>query len=626
MCGLAGILHFGCVPDAERRVRAMADSLVHRGPDDEGFWSDVDCALGFRRLSIVDLEGGRQPMSNEDGTVWVVFNGEIYNHPELRQALQAAGHRFASDHSDTEVLVHGWEAWGERLAERLNGMFAFAIWDQRQEVFYMARDRYGIKPLYLASHGGAHLFASEIRAIHASGLVTPEADKTAVLEYFAHQDLWGSQTMFRGVELLKPATWQRIDRSGTKRHTYWDYRFDRTSTLSLTEAADAHREILERVLKRQIAADVPVMSYLSGGIDSSSITAGAHRLDPDVRAYSCLFDLTGVGDDRIVDERAFSRAVADHLCIGHVEMELAPTTLGDTLAPTIAALEDPRMGMSYVNYRIAGRVARDSKVVLSGTGGDEIHGGYVYRYKGTRIAPAPSLLSVRGWKSRLKGRVVNTWDAALNSFDAMVHFLAPDDCARTLFTPDFLREAAPYAARDSLRALVNQCPSDNFWDRVMYVDAKTYLHGLLVVEDKLSMAHSLETRVPLLDNELVDFVNCLPWSHLFDGESGKIIFRESVRPWVPEAIYRKPKMGFGPPDASWYRTALRPFIERTLSPKTIRQRGVFQPAFVAKLLDEHFSARANNLPLIWSLLSFEAWCTRHGFFGGRLHREAADAA
>jgi asparagine synthase (glutamine-hydrolysing) len=223
MCGLAGILHFGTVPDAARRVRPMADSLIHRGPDDEGFWSDGDCALGFRRLSVVDLKGGQQPMGNEDGTVWIVFNGEIYNHPELRRELETIGHRFATDHSDTEVLVHGWEEWGEELAERLNGMFAFAVWDQRRNTLYFARDRYGIKPLYVSRRAGALLFASEIRAIHASGLVALEPDTTAILEYFAHQNLWGSQTMFRDVELLPAATWERVDRSGSLRRAYWDY-------------------------------------------------------------------------------------------------------------------------------------------------------------------------------------------------------------------------------------------------------------------------------------------------------------------------------------------------------------------------------------------------------------------
>ena len=626
MCGFAGILHFGRVPDAPRRVRPMATSLVHRGPDDEGFWSDDDCALGFRRLSIVDLEGGHQPMGNEDGTVWAVFNGEIYNHPELRTELEAAGHCFETDHSDTEVLIHGWEEWGTELADRLNGMFAFAIWDQSQRTLYLARDRYGIKPLYVSHHNGALLFGSEIRAIHASGLVPRAPNLSSVLEYFAHQNLWGRDTMFRDVEQFPAGTWERIDAARSERRSYWDYRFERNSQLSLADAAEAHREILERVVKRQIAADVPVMSYLSGGIDSSAITAAAYRLDQGINAYSCLFDLTGVAEDRIVDERDFSRAVAHHLDIRHIEMELAPTTLVDNLAPTIAALEDLRMGMSYVNYCIAKRVGADSKVVLSGTGGDEIHGGYVYRYQGTRVAPLASPLSWRGLRERVGGGAKRRWRDALGRFNAIVNFLMPEDRVKELFTSDFLREAGSYAATDALQAIVDQCPSDNIWDRVLYTDAKTYLHGLLVLEDKLSMAHSLEARVPLLDNELVDFVNGLPWSQLFDGETGKIIFRESVRPWVPDSIYRKPKMGFGPPDASWYRTALRPFIERTLAPATIDRRGVFQPAFVTKTLDDHFAGRANNLPLIWSLLSFETWCNEYGFFGGRIGEPGREAA
>jgi len=613
VCGLAGILHFGRLGDASSRVHAMAASMIHRGPDGEGFWSSDDCALGFRRLAIVDLAGGNQPMSNEDGSIWVVFNGEIYNHMELRRELIAAGHCFATDHSDTEVLVHGWEQWGEALAGRLNGMFAFAVWDDRQKSFYLARDRYGIKPLYMAQRDGILAFASDVGAIHASGLIEARPDLTGILEYFAHQNLWGEQTLFQDISMLPAGHWQRVTRDRTIRREYWDFSFPRDSRLSLADAADAHREILQQVLQRQIAADVPVMSYLSGGIDSSAITAIAHRLNAGVQAYSCLFDLTDVGDDRIVDEREFSRAVAQHLGISHVEMELSPTTLVETLAPTVAALEEPRMGMSYVNYCIARRVAADSKVVLSGTGGDEIHAGYMGRYPAER--PRRTLL--RGLWRLLRDRRLRP-RSVFERFNDMVNFLMPDARTADLFTPEFLSQAQPYAAGDALRAIFERCPSDDPRDRVLYTDAKTYLQGLLTLEDKLSMAHSLEARVPLLDNELVDFVSQLPWHHLFDGETGKMVFRESVRPLVPDAIYRKPKMGFGPPDASWYRTALRGFISEILSPRRVVRRGVFQPRFVADALEDHFSGRANRLPLIWSLLSFETWCTAYGFFGGQL--------
>ena len=617
MCGFVGILHFKSVGDAPSRVVNMARSIIHRGPDGEGFWNDEHCALGFRRLAILDLEGGHQPMANEDGSVMVVFNGEIYNHRELRRELEAAGHRFQTDHSDTEVLVHGWEEWGRELPNRLNGMFAFAIWDQHHHRLFLARDRYGIKPLYVARlANGSVLFGSEIRAIHASGLVDKKPNLTSVLEYFSHQNLWGSDTLFAGVEQFPAGTWEEISQGGVARERYWDFSFERDSTLSMADAANEHRDILARVVARQVAADVPVMSYLSGGIDSSALATAAYRIDPKLRSYACIFDLTQVGDDRIVDEREFSRLVANHLGNSHTEMELSSNSLEAALKPTIDALEDIRMGMAYVNYLIAARVAQDGKVVLSGTGGDEVHGGYVYRYQATRVMPQARLLSWRGIKDRLSGRVQDNQASAIGRYHQIVNYLVPDDKRKGVFTPTFLAKAGDYSATAALNQILAECPSENIWDKVLYTDAKTYLHGLLVMEDKLSMANSLEARVPLLDNELVDFVNRQPWDHLFDGETGKIIFRESVRPWVPDAIYRKPKMGFGPPDASWYRTTLRPFIEKTLAPEIIARRGVFLPSYVAKTLDDHFAGRANNLPMIWSLLSFEVWCELHGFFGG----------
>lgn len=609
MCGFAGILHRGALSDAPSRIRKMADSLIHRGPDDEGYWHDHDSVLGFRRLSIVDVGGGHQPMEDRQKSVVVVFNGEIYNHRELRRELEGLGCNFVTDHSDTEVLVHGWKQWGKDLPKRLNGMFAFAIWDRRLKSLFLARDRYGIKPLYVAELGSGNLiFGSEIRALHAANLVKKRLDSTSVLEYFSHQNLWGTKTMFCGIEMFPPGTWELRESKKVKRELYWDFSFTRNSKLSLEDAAEAHREILERVVARQVAADVPVMSYLSGGIDSSALTAAAHKLDPDIRTYACVFDLTDVGDDRIVDEREFSRSVASYLQTRHSELELNSTDLVRSLVPTITALEDPRMGMAYVNELIAGHVAKDGKVVLSGTGGDEIHGGYVYRYRATQSPATPPLFSFRRLKALIFGGLAQDQATGLRAFHQLVNYLVPDDARKRVFTPEFLSSAGEYSATSALDKILAACPSDDIWDKVLYTDAKTYLHGLLVMEDKLSMAHSLEARVPLLDNELVDFVNTLPWRHLFDGSVGKIVFRESVRPWVPESIYAKPKMGFGPPDASWYRGSLRSFIEKTLAREVIERRGIIRVDYVEKILTDHFSGAANNLPMIWSLLSFETWC------------------
>src|SRR5579871_5120476 len=617
MCGIAGLLHFGRQPDAAERVRGMARSIRHRGPDDEGYWQDDSVALGFVRLSILDIAGGHQPMSNEDGSVWTIFNGEIYNHRDLRRELERCGHRFSTDHSDTEVLVHGWEQWGERLTDRLNGMFAFAVWDSRSRALFLARDRYGIKPLYKAAlAGGEVLFASEIRAIHASGLLGREADADGLMEYLSQQNLWSGRTCFAGVEEFPPGTRETIDARAAKRVRYWDYSFPRGSRASLATAAAQHREILSRVIRRQAAADVPVMTYLSGGIDSSSIAAAAHQLDPGMAAYSCIFQLDGVGDDAIVDEREFSRSMAAYLGIRHIQLEVPQDALASSIDQTIRALETPRMGMSYVNFLIAQRVSRDGKVVLSGTGGDELHGGYVYRYRAVKPEASPLPHRLRQRVKRLlhgRGTVPPNGDAV---YFQMLNFPIPVDRVEQALTPEFRRQVKSYDPRESIGRMLSDCPYEDPWDRVLWVDARTYLHGLLVLEDKLSMASSLEARVPLLDNELVDFVSNLPWRLLFDGDTGKIVFRESVRHLVPDTIYRKPKMGFGPPDASWYRGVLRPFIASQLSPDRVARRGVFQPQYVEAVLNDHFSGRANNVAIIWSMLSLKSWCREFGLLGG----------
>jgi len=615
MCGIAGIVHWGDCPDADERVEQMVAAMRHRGPDDQNIWGSAWCMLGHTRLSILDLTGGMQPMANEDGKVVVVYNGEIYNHRELRRELEQLGHVFKSNHSDTEILVHGYESWGENIMVRLNGMFAFAIWDQHLQSLFLGRDRYGIKPLYVSySPNELVIFASEIRAILASGLVPKRESVQAVIEYLSFQNMVGEQTPFEGIQQFPAGHWERISRKETKRTHYWDFTFPRSNGEKLEDAAAAHRAILRRVIARQTDADVPVMTYLSGGIDSSAVSAAAFSLDRDIRAYSCLFDLEGVGEDKIVDEREFARTVARHLEIEHMELELSQDSLQHSLDQTIASLEYPRMGMSYVNYLIAQRVARDAKVVLSGMGGDEIHGGYLYRYQA--VGRSAGLWSrMQRWYRKLCRQPTENGKEV---FWEMLNFPVQERQLSQVLTPEFFSASSGYSARARIQSFFDACPSDDPWDLVMYVDAKIYLHGLLIMEDKLSMAHSLETRVPLLDNELVDFVLDLPWSLLCDDQRGKVVFRESVKPWVPDKIYSKPKMGFGPPDASWYRGALRDWLRQELSEKKIKRRGVFNPSFVKETLEDHFQGKKNNLPVIWSLLSFESWCRVFGMFGGNL--------
>lgn len=613
MCGIAGTAGIAVT---ERALQAMSAALRHRGPDDAGLFHTPLVSLVFQRLAIVDVASGRQPMANEDGRVQLVFNGEIYDHHRLRRELVRRGHCFATDHSDTEVLVHGWEQWGQQLFGKLNGMFAVALWDARTRRLVLARDRYGIKPLYYALlPGGGLVFASEIKAILASGLVERRPNAAGVLEYFSFQNLWQRQTMFAGIEQLEPGTiltWQ--DGKIERRH-YWDLTFPRRRRDTFADLAGEHRAILGRAIQRQLAADVPVKTYLSGGIDSTAITVVAHQLDPDMTAYSCIFDLDQVGEDRHVDEREFSRLVAETYRLRRVELELSPTSLRDCLSEYVRAQEDLRMGMGYPTYLIAQRVARDAKVVLSGTGGDEFHAGYVGRYKYLGQTPAAAPLPRRSLRQRLLGRRPPL-DRALNSaYHVLYNCFVPQSQWRTAFTPEFLRAADGFDSIGVVDELIARCPSDDWRDRLLYVDAKTYLVGLLVFEDKVSMAHALETRVPLLDNDLVDFLLDVPFDALWQGDVGKALFRASVRPWVPEAIYHKPKMGFGPPDASWYRGRLQPWIEELLGPQLRGERGVFRPGYVRNVLDEHFGGRLNNYHLIWTLLNFEMWCRVFGLYG-----------
>lgn len=589
----------------------MAGSIAHRGPDDAGFLTRADVAFGFRRLAIIDIKTGAQPMSNEDGSVWVVYNGEIYNHRELRRELENRGHHFRTDHCDTEVLVHGWEEWGEALVSKLNGMFAFAIWVQKSRTLVLGRDRLGIKPLYVSNtQEGDILFASEVRALHASGLVEERMQPEGVLEYLTLNNNWHGRTPFAGVRMVQPGTIEIYEPDRVQVHRFWSLNFSRTTHhRAMGVAVESYRDMLLNVMRRQMDADVPVMSYLSGGIDSTAITVAAHRLDRQVQAYSCVFNLDNVGHDRFVDERDYSRSVASALDIKRIELELDNDALIDNLDATIGALEYPRMGMGYVNYLIARRVAHDARVVMSGLGGDEFHGGYVGRYA---VTPRSSNVAGMGlFLKWLTGRVKLKDRDPFMSYSRNLNFPINFDEIDEAFTPEFYRAAAGFSGKDAIRDLLASAPSRDPWDVVMYADCQTYLHGLLVLEDKLSMAHSVETRVPLLDNEIIDNALSLPWNQLCNGETGKIIFREAVKPWVPYKIYAKPKMGFAPPDASWYRGSLRLWIENQLSEKNISRQGIIKPSYIRRKLDEHFSGKANHVVLIWSLLSLESWCRIH---------------
>ncbi|MBD0329901.1 MAG: asparagine synthase (glutamine-hydrolyzing) [Thermoleophilia bacterium] len=588
MCGIAGILDLYGRPVAAAELQAMSDVIRHRGPDDEGRWVDETVGLANRRLAIIDLSpAGRQPMANEDGSVLVAYNGEIYNYLELVPLLEARGHRFHS-RTDTEVLVHAYEEWGPACVHRLNGMFAFAIWDARRRELFLARDRFGIKPLYYAVDRGRLVFGSEIKSLLAAGhprRVSPEA----LNEYFAFQNLLSDRTLFDGVRLLPPGHTLTAGAGGLRWDRYWDLGFEPDDELGEEEWAERVRAAFERVVTRQLISDVPVGSYLSGGMDSGSIAAVASRHVPRLMTFTGGFDLSSVtGIELVFDERADAEVVSREFRTEHYEMVMHAGDMAWVLPELIWHLEDLRVGMCYQNYYIARLASKFVKVALAGTGGDELFAGYPWRYELVEDVTDPDEFDrlYYGYWTRLVPDAEKSAFFADDVFAEIVAAESPFDVYRETMAP--VRQLDPVA-------------------KALYFEAKTFLHGLLLVEDRVSMAHSLEVRVPFLDDELVELAARIPARLKHADRSGKRLLRRAMAPLLPRELVAKPKQGFSPPDQSWYRGPTMDYIREILLDERTLARGWFKPEYVRRVLNEHLQGRVNHRLLIWSLLSFEWW-------------------
>jgi asparagine synthase (glutamine-hydrolysing) len=587
MCGIAGIYDLRGRPVASSEVRAMQEAIAHRGPDDHGQYVENGLGLVNRRLAIIDLSpAGHQPMANEDGSLLLVYNGEIYNFPELVPLLEARGHQFHS-RTDTEVVLHAFEEWGPACVERFNGMFAFAIWDRRAERLFLARDRFGIKPLYYALHDGRFVFASEIKSLLRAGLPR-RVSAEALSEYFSFQNVLSDLTLFDGVRLLPPGHTLTVSEDGLEARRYWDLEFDPDESLSEEEWADQLRGVFEEVVTRQLISDVPLGSYLSGGMDSASITAVASRNVPRLMTFTGGFDLTSVtGIELVFDERADAEVIASNFRTQHYEMVMHAGDMAWALPELVWHLEDLRVGMSYPNYYIAGLAAKFVKVALGGAGGDELFAGYPWRYE----------------------LVEGLTDAA--SFDDAYYEywtrLVPDGEKAGFFTDDVWSRARDRSTFDVYREAIAPVAGLDPLSKALYFEAKTFLHGLLVVEDKVSMAHSLEVRVPFLDNQLVDLARRIPARLKHGSGGGKELLRKAMAPLLPEDIVEKRKQGFSPPDQSWYAGPTMDYIREILLDPRSLGRGYFQPAYVQRVLEEHLQGRVNHRLLIWSLLCFEWW-------------------
>jgi len=578
MCGVAGICSPSAALDgAAGRLSTMLASMAHRGPDASGATIDGTVALGARRLAIIDLTGGDQPIYNEDETLCLVYNGEIYNSPALRERLIAAGHRFRT-RTDSETIVHMYEDNGAALVSELNGMFAFALWDEPRQRLLVARDRLGVKPLYYVWDGKTLAFASEVRALVAGGFVRPELDADALVELLTFQNIISFQSLFRGVQLLPPATTLTLDADGLAIDNYWDPEPRLDHGLDVEALRERVRVTFDGAVERHLLSDVELASYLSSGLDSSSVTASAARLLPRLTTFTTGFDVSGaVGMEADFDERKDAAALAATLGTHHHELLLDAHDLEMVLPRVVLHLEEPRMNFSYPNYLTAGFASRWVKVVLSSVGGDELFGGYPWRYE---LANAPDFVD----------RYFAEWSRLLDRAELGEALAIDVDLDR------------PRRIYDEVMARTQDLPD---LERMLYFELKTYLHGLLLIEDKLSMAHSLESRVPFLDNELVDLALTIPAPLKLHGGVSKGLLREAMRGRLPEPVLARGKTGFVPPQGTWFQQS--GYVDAVLLSERARSRGLYKLGFVERLIEEHRSGIHNRRLVLWTLLCLEWW-------------------
>jgi asparagine synthase (glutamine-hydrolysing) len=619
MCGICGIFNLDGEPIPHRYIKSMTDAIAHRGPDDEGHYMDVNIAMGHRRLAIIDLTpAGHQPMSNQDGTTVLVYNGEIYNHLELKIELEALGYHFRS-RTDTEVLLNGYDAWGIDVVYKLNGMFAFGLWDGRTRTLYLARDRYGVKPLYWAKFGKTFMFASEIKAILTHPKVSPQVNPDALNEYFTFQNLFRYHTLFRGINLLQAASirWVSEGEPDLKRRTWWDYDFTgREQKMSMEEAQEETLRLFRQAVTRQLISDVPVGSYLSGGMDSGSVVAVAASHIPRNSTFTCGFDLSSVtGTEANFDERREAELISCNFKTQHYQQVVNASDISWALPNLVWHLEDLRLGMSYPNFYVARLASKFVKVCLSGAGGDELYAGYPWRYY--------RVLGAIGRDDYLR-QYYESWQRLVSDKDKPL-----------LFTKGLWRQVSE---RDTFRTfsrvftfnerLRYESPEEHIANS-LYFEIKTFLAGLFIVQDKLSMANSLEERVPFLDNDLVDFAQRIPIRYklanlekvkrLDENETrkvrrfrqyddGKNVLRSAMASLLPQEILRRRKQGFSAPDESWYRGEALDYVRGVLLNKRAAYRDFLSPRFVARILSDHTAGKRNYRLLLWSFLCFEWWC------------------
>jgi asparagine synthase (glutamine-hydrolysing) len=618
MCGICGLFEPGRETAVEKAVlKNMADTLRHRGPNDEGFYSDTAIGLAHRRLSIIDLEGGHQPLSNEDGSVWIVFNGEIYNFEELNRDYLQAGHCFRT-RSDTETIVHLYEELGDECIAKLRGMFSIALWDGRRKRLLLARDRIGKKPLYYSWDGRRLVFGSEIKALWPAGGLSREMDMEAMSDYFSLQYVPAPKTIYRNIRKLRPAHYLVADASGIREVPYWDICFDRTEELSEAEWCERFLDEYRTAVKLRLVSDVPLGAFLSGGVDSSSVVAVMNEFQSPVT--TCSIGFTEQRYDEAVDARQF----AGSLGADHHEHTVRPEAIG--LLPKLAwHYDEPFADSSAVpTYYVSQMARRHVAVALSGDGGDENFAGYgryrhdLWENRLRSAVPAPLRRNVfgplgrwypkLGWAPRVF-RARNTFQSLsrdpLEGYFNGIACSCPPEFKTKLLGPEVWKRLNGYDSVEVLRYYYDRAGTDDPLSRIQYVDMKTYLvDDILVKVDRASMANSLEVRCPLLDHKLMELIARIPSGLKLHNGQGKYIFKEAMRSVLPDSVLTRRKQGFAVPVSDWFRGQLKDFAHNALFG---RKNELLNHVFLARCWDQHQSGRRDWSAMLWCVLMFRTW-------------------
>jgi asparagine synthase (glutamine-hydrolysing) len=622
MCGIVGIFDTTGKREISRDLLSrMNETQFHRGPDEGGLHTEPGVGFGHRRLSIIDISSGQQPLFNEDGTVVVTYNGEIYNFPELSEELKALGHQFRT-HCDTEVIVHAWEEWGENCVDRFRGMFAFGIWDRNKEALFLARDRLGIKPLYYAKlTDGNLLFGSELKSLKVHEKLPREIDSTAVEDYFAFGYVPDPKTIYRDVFKLPPGYRMTVRRGQRelKPEPYWDVAFQPHAPMNEQDAGEELIARLQEAVKIRMIAEVPLGAFLSGGVDSSAVVAMMAGISEDpVNTCSISF-----GDPKF-NESQYAAKVAERFHTAHRVEQVDPDDF--SLIDRLAGLYDEPYADSSAlpTYRVCELAKKQVTVVLSGDGGDENLAGYrryrwhTYEEKMRSLMPTflrrplfgflGNVYPKADWAPKIF-RAKSTFQAmARDSLQGYLHSVSvlSNEMRSALFSAQLKQDLQGYHAIEVFKRYANQAPTDHPQSLVQYLDMKTYLAGdILTKVDRASMAHALEVRVPILDHHLVDWISGLSPELKLRGREGKYIFKKALEPELPQDILYRQKMGFAVPLASWFRGPLREKIRNNILGSTMIESGLFEPTYLKSLVDRHQSGRWDHSSAIWTLLMFE---------------------